>query len=53
MITLIKRMVRRMCNGTMAAELLSMETDDPDGGYYQNEESNPTYSSYKAQYRNY
>ena len=51
MITLIKRMVRRMCNGTAAAEMLSTETDDVEAGYYQ--DSNPTYSSYKAQYRNY
>ena len=54
MITLIKRMVRRMCNGTAAAEMLSMEsTEDPETGYYQNQGSNPIYSSYKAHYRNY
>ncbi len=53
MITLIKRMVRRMCNGTAGVEILSMETDDQEAGYYQDHESNPTYSSYKAQYRNY
>ena len=53
MITLIKRMARRMCNGTMAAEMLSMEKEDQgEVGYYQDQESNPTYSSYKAQYRN-
>ncbi len=53
MITLIKRMVRRMCNGTMAAEMLSIESADEETGYYQDQDSNPTYSSYKAQYRNY
>ncbi len=34
MITLIKRMVRRMCNGTVAAEMLSMESVDDEAGYY-------------------
>ncbi len=51
MITLIKRMVRRMCNGTVAAEMLSVESVDDKVGYYQ--DSAPTYSSYKDQYRNY
>ncbi len=51
MITLIKRMVRRMCNGTAAAETLSMDSEDPEVGYYQ--DSDPTYSSYKSHYRNF
>ncbi len=42
-----------MCNGTMAAEMLSMDSEDPEVGYYQDRESAPTYSSYKAQYGNY
>ncbi len=43
-----------MCNGTVAAEMLSMEsTDEQEAGYYQDQEAGPTYSSYKAQYRNY
>ncbi len=33
--------------------MLSMETDDQEAGYYQDQEAGTTYSSYKAQYRNY
>ena len=46
MITLIKHMVQRMCNGTAGAETLSMDSEDPEVGYYQ--DSDPTYSSYKV-----